>query len=141
MSQPTEVGTVYTLEELEALGQLCHKENLLFHMDGSRLYNAAASLKCSLHTIVHAAQLDLLSLGGTKNGLMYAEALLLFNDVLNSGSDHLQKQSLQLVSKMRYLSSQYTPLLRNELWCTLADHANQKAKEIGSLFKNSHSFL
>lgn len=133
ITQPTEVGTVYQLEELTALSQLCRAENLFFHVDGSRLYNAAASLDISLQEIVKATQLDILSLGGTKNGLMGVEALLIFNPILEEGSDHLQKQTLQLLSKMRYLSAQYIPFFNNELWRDLARHANQKAQEIAAI--------
>ena len=135
ITQPTEVGTVYTLEELKALSKLCKEEGLLLHMDGSRLYNAAVSLKVPLDEIARAASLDLLSLGGTKNGLMCGESLLIFNPALQEGADHLHKQNLGLVSKMRYLSAQYIPFFKNELWHTLAMHANQKAQEIAAIIK------
>ncbi len=142
ITQPTEVGTVYNLEELASLSKLCKSENLFFHIDGSRLYNAAASLDVSLETIFRTTQLDILSLGGTKNGLIGAEALVIFNPVLEEGSDHLQKQTLQLLSKMRYLSAQYIPFFKNELWRTLAMQANQKAKEIASIINlTSHLSL
>lgn len=136
IAQPTEVGTVYTLDELAALSELCHKENLYFHMDGSRLYNAAVYLKSSLSEIIDAANVDILSLGGTKNGLMNAEALLIFNQELEDGSDYLQKQTLQLTSKMRYLSSQYIPFFQNDLWHNLASHANEKASQIASIIQS-----
>jgi threonine aldolase len=135
ITQPTEVGTVYSLEELRLLSKLCKQEKLLFHMDGSRLYNAAVSLNVDLHEIIQEAFLDILSLGGTKNGLMGAEALVIFNPDLQAGSDHLQKQTLQLLSKMRYLSAQYIPFFKNNLWRTLALQANQKAQEIASIIK------
>lgn len=135
IAQPTEVGTVYSLEELSQLSKLCKAENLYFHIDGSRLYNAVAHLKVSLEEIVKASQVDILSLGGTKNGLMGSEALLIFNPGLEIGSDHLQKQTLQLLSKMRYLSSQYIPFFKDELWRTLALQANEKAQEIASIIK------
>jgi threonine aldolase len=135
ITQPTEIGTVYSLEELKSLSKLCREENLLLHIDGSRLYNAAVSLKMSLHEMVSAIHLDILSLGGTKNGLMGAESLLIFNSTLYEGSDHLQKQTLQLLSKMRYLSAQYIPFFKNDLWHTLAKLANQKAQEIASIIK------
>lgn len=135
IAQPTEVGTVYSLEELKALSKLCQAENLLFHMDGSRLYNAAASLEVSFQEIVKATRLDILSLGGTKNGLIGAEALLIFNPILEEGSDHLHKQTLQLLSKMRYVSAQYIPFFKNELWRSLAIHANRKAQEIAAIIE------
>lgn len=137
ITQPTEVGTVYTLKELQALAKLCKEENLLLHIDGSRLYNAAVGLNTSLHVIMEAACADILSLGGTKNGLMGAEALVIFNPQLQEGSDHLQKQTLQLLSKMRYLSAQYIPFFKNDLWHTLASQANQKAREIASIIEST----
>jgi threonine aldolase len=135
ITQSTESGTVYSLEELKALSKLCKAEGLFLHIDGSRLYNAAAGLNVHLHDIIHASSADILSLGGTKNGLMGAESLLIFNPHLQEGSDHLQKQTLQLLSKMRYLSAQYIPFFKNDLWRTLATQANQKAQEIASIIK------
>jgi threonine aldolase len=137
ITQPTEVGTLYTLEELNRLSKLCKEEHLLMHMDGSRLYNAAVALKASLSEIAQAASLDILSLGGTKNGLMCAESLVIFNPTLQEGADHLHKQNLGLMSKMRYLSVQYIPFFKNELWHTLAKHANHKAQEVAALVKET----
>ena len=87
--------------------------------------------------MMSAASPDILSLGGTKNGLMGAEALVIFNPLLQAGSDHLQKQTLQLLSKMRYLSAQYIPFFQNDLWHTLASHANAKAKEIARIIEET----
>jgi threonine aldolase len=112
ITQPTEVGTVYSLEELRILSKLCKEENVLLHIDGSRLYNAAIYLQSNLGDIVNAVRPDIVSLGGTKNGLLGAEALLIFNESLQAGSDHLQKQTLQLLSKMRYASAQYIPFFK-----------------------------
>lgn len=140
ITQPTEVGTVYSLDELRALATLCRDENLLLHIDGSRLYNAAVFLGCDLHKIIDASKADLLSLGGTKNGLVGAEALLIFNPAILAGSDYLQKQSLQLMSKMRYLSAQFLPFFKDDLWRELALNANQKAKDIGAIIENLPGF-
>lgn len=137
IAQPTEVGTVYNVEELRSLSKLCKEEKLLFHIDGSRFYNAVVSLRSSLHDLVEASHVDILSLGGTKNGLMGAEALLIFNPDLEDGSDHQQKQTLQLLSKMRYLSAQYIPFFKGDLWNTLATQANERAQEIASLIKET----
>jgi threonine aldolase len=131
ITQSTELGTVYTLDELKTLASLCKKEKLLLHMDGSRIYNAAIHLKTSLHDM--AQHLDLLSLGGTKNGCMSAESLLIFNPALHDGCDYLQKQTLQLLSKMRYSSAQYLPFFEKQLWHQLALHANQMALKIASI--------
>ncbi|MBS0586090.1 MAG: aminotransferase class I/II-fold pyridoxal phosphate-dependent enzyme [Verrucomicrobia bacterium] len=140
ITQPTEIGTVYSLEELRALADLLEEENLLLHMDGSRLYNAAARLNASLADMVEASCVDILSLGGTKNGLMNVESVLIFNPSLEAGSDYTHKQTLQLVSKMRYLSAQYIPLLTNDLWRPLAEQANESAQRIASFLKDSPDF-
>lgn len=137
ITQPTEVGTVYSLEELQCLSKLCKEEGLLFHMDGSRLYNAAVYLKITLSEMRNAAQLDLLSLGGTKNGLLGAESLLIFNPSLFEGSDHIHKQTLGLLSKMRYLSAQYIPFFKDDLWHALASTANQRAQEMAAVIKET----
>lgn len=133
IAQPTEVGTVYTIDELKALSKLCKDESLYFHVDGSRFYNAAVALGVDLHDMIAAAKPDILSLGGTKNGLVGAEALVIFNDAFVDGSDFLQKQTLQLLSKMRFLSAQYIPYFKNKLWLALAQNANQKAREIATI--------
>lgn len=137
ITQPTEIGTVYTIEELKALSKICKQEKLLLHIDGSRLYNAAVHLNVSLHEMTEAAQVDILALGGTKNGLVGAEALVIFNPQLQEGSDHLHKQMLQLLSKMRYLSAQFIPFFKNNLWHSLAANANSKAKEIASIIEST----
>lgn len=136
ITQSTEVGTVYSMEELKSLSNLCKQEDLLLHIDGSRLYNAAVSLNVSLGEMIHSIHVDILSLGGTKNGLMGAESVLIFNSALQEGSDHLHKQTLQLLSKMRYLSAQYIPFFKNDLWHTLATQANQKAQDIASVLRD-----
>jgi threonine aldolase len=105
-------------------------------MDGSRLYNAAVSLNVRLDEMFSLIPVDILSLGGTKNGLMGAEALVIFNPELQEGSDHLHKQTLQLLSKMRYLSAQYIPFFKNDLWHTLATQANQRAQEIAAIIQS-----
>lgn len=135
ITQPTEIGTVYTLEELKALSELCQKENLFLHIDGSRLYNAAVSLNVTLDEMIKDVHVDVLSLGGTKNGLLGAEALLIFNPTLIEGSDYQQKQTLQLPSKMRFLAVQYIEFFKNELYSTLATQSNQKAQEIASIIR------
>ena len=135
VTQPTEIGTTYSLNELKILSRLCKDENLLFHIDGSRLYNAAVSLKVSLSEIIAASQVDILSLGGTKNGLMGAEALVIFNPDLYGGADYLHKQMLQLLSKMRYLSAQFIPFFEENLWHDLASNANDKAKKLEAVIQ------
>jgi threonine aldolase len=89
-----------------------------------------------LDELFNSIHVDILSLGGTKNGLMGAESLVIFNPALQEGSDHLHKQTLQLLSKMRYLSAQYIPFFKNDLWHILATQANQRAQEIASVLKS-----
>lgn len=135
ITQSTEVGTVYTLKEIKALAKFCKENDLLFHMDGSRLYNAAVSLGASLQELT--CDLDLLSIGGTKNGLMQAEALVIFNPALQKNSEYVQKQILLLVSKARFQSAQFIPYFENQLWKPLAEHANRQAKKIAACLERS----
>ncbi len=127
ITQATEVGTVYTPAELRALADVAHRNGLVLHMDGARLANAAAGLGVSLAEITVGAGVDILSFGGTKNGLMFGEAVLFFNPVLAEGFEHLRKQGMQLASKMRYIATQFTALLTNKLWLENAGHANRMA--------------
>ena len=128
ISQPTELGTVYTLEELEVLRQLCNELDLLLHIDGCRLYNAAEYLKCSLADTAKYA--DVLSLGGTKAGLMFGEAVVFINETLADGFEYIQKQGLQLNSKMRFGAVQFQALMENNLWLDLAAHSNAMAARL-----------
>lgn len=137
LTQPTEVGTVYHMGELKALSDLCKEENLLLHIDGSRFYNAAAALNLSLSDMLKGIAVDFLSLGGTKNGLMGAEALVIFNTAFHSDADYLQKQNLMLLSKMRYLSAQYIPFFSEKLWHLLAAHANKQAQKIAAIIEKT----
>ncbi len=135
ITQPTEVGTIYSLAELDRLSQLCREENLIFHIDGCRIYHAAVSLNLSLKEMLHVAKPDLVSVGGTKNGCVAAEAVLLINPSLEKGSDHLHKQTLQLFSKTRYISAQYLPFFKKDLWKTCALQANKAAKNLELMVK------
>lgn len=129
ITQPTEWGTIYTFEELARIKQVCTELGLLLHMDGCRIYNAAAALNCSLADLCQ--HIDILSLGGTKNGLMFGEALVFFERQIADGFLHLRKQGLQLHSKMRFISAQFKALFTNRLWHKNADHANQMAALLG----------
>ncbi len=130
LSQSTELGTVYSLKEVAALGELAHSRGLLVHMDGARLCNAAAALGVSLRELSDQAGVDVLSFGGTKIGLLGAEAVVFLRPGLDVGFAHLRKQSLQLASKMRFLAAQFEALLRDELWLRLATHANAMAASL-----------
>jgi threonine aldolase len=124
IAQSTEYGTVYSLKELEEIKSFCKKYNLLLHLDMCRAYNAAISLGCELKDIIKAANPDIFSLGGTKNGLMMAEAVVINNPLFQEDFVLLQKQSMQLYSKMRYLSGQYIPFFEQRIWERNAKQAN-----------------
>jgi threonine aldolase len=128
VTQVTEVGTCYTLEELRRLGEFCRASGLLVYMDGARLANAAAFLGCSLADL--AASADVLSFGGTKNGAVGAEALIVMNASLAPAARFQRKQQMQLASKMRYLAAQFSALLEDQLWLRNAQHANAMAQRL-----------
>lgn len=132
ITQSTEMGTIYSLEEIKTLCDFAHAHGLLVHMDGARISNAAAALDASLADVTVLAGVDLLSFGGTKNGLMFGEAILVFNPVLNEGLKFIRKQSAQLPSKMRFIAVQFQMLLNNEVWRKHALHANQMARLLAS---------
>ncbi|MFH0761690.1 MAG: low specificity L-threonine aldolase [Bacteroidota bacterium] len=128
ITQVTEVGTLYTVKEIKEIADFVHQHNMLLHMDGARIANAAAALCVSLRETTCDAGVDILSYGGTKNGAMYGEAVLVFTPGLSSAFKYFRKQSMQLASKMRYIAVQFDALLTNELWKRNATHANEMAK-------------
>jgi threonine aldolase len=128
ITQATELGTCYTVEELRRLGEFCHASDLLLYLDGARLANAAAFLDCSLAEL--AASVDVLSFGGTKNGAMGAEALIVMNPSLMAAVPFQRKQQMQLASKMRYLAAQFGALVEDQLWLQNARHANAMARRL-----------
>jgi threonine aldolase len=128
IAQATELGTCYTLAELRALGDYCRANDLLLYLDGARLANAAASLGCALAEIAGVA--DVLSFGGTKNGAVCAEAVIVMNSGLLPAVIYQRKQLMQLASKMRYLSAQFGALLDGQLWLHSARHANEMAQRL-----------
>ncbi len=130
ISQCTEVGTVYTADEVRAIADFCHSHDLLLHVDGARLCNAAAALDVSLRELTTEAGVDLLSFGGTKNGLMAAEAVLVLNPACGADVEFIRKQGMQLVSKMRFVSAQFVALLEGDLWLKNAQHANAMARKL-----------
>jgi threonine aldolase len=132
VSQSTELGTVYTPAELRALAETAHARDLLLHVDGARLSNAAAALDLPLRAITADAGVDLLSFGGTKNGLLAGEAVVFLDPVLAEGFAYLRKQSLQLASKMRFLAAQFEALLSDELWWRCARQANAMAARLAA---------
>jgi len=127
ISQSTEVGTVYQIDELRELINFAHDNGLLVHMDGARLSNAAVTLNCSLAETSTNLGIDILSFGGTKNGLMFGEAIVVVNPALNEGMKFLRKQATQLHSKMRYISVQFATLISKKIWYDNALNANKMA--------------
>ena len=131
VSNPNELGLVYSAEELKALGDFCKKNKLYFHVDGARIANAAAFLQKSLKEITKDVGVDILSLGGTKNGLMGAEGVAIFNPDLAEHFIYTQKQGMQLASKMRYIAAQFEAYFTHQLWHQNALHANTLAQKLG----------
>ena len=134
ITQPTELGTVYSLAELKALTDFAHAHGLRVHMDGARLPIAAASLDASLKEIT--AGVDVLSLGGTKNGLIYGEAVVLFAKQAHEELKYLRKQAMQLGSKSRFIGAQFTALFAGDLWRTNALHAIAMARRLEAAVKD-----
>jgi threonine aldolase len=132
ISQLTEYGTVYTPEEVAALSAIARQHGLYLHMDGARICNAAVSLNLPLRSFTRDCGVDILSFGGTKNGMMFGEAVIIFNPELAEHFSFIRKQGMQLHSKMRFISAQFEALLRNDLWKRNATHANQMARLLAS---------
>jgi threonine aldolase len=128
ITQSTEYGTVYTPEGIKAISNVAKEHDLFLHMDGSRFFNAAASLGCSLKDISNGAGIDILSLGGTKSGMMFGEAVVVFNKELSKHIAYKHKQSMQLASKTRFIAAQFRAMLTNEVWRKHAAHANKMAQ-------------
>jgi threonine aldolase len=130
ITESTELGTVYSVGEVRALADLAHDQGMLLHVDGSRLANAAAALDVPLRALTTDAGVDALSFGGTKNGLVLGEAIVLLRPGLGEGIEYLRKQSMQLASKMRFLAAQFEALLEDERWRRSAAHANAMARRL-----------
>ena len=128
ISQVTELGTVYSVEEIKAITSLAHEFGLFVHMDGARLANAAVALGLPFRAFTVDAGIDVLSFGGTKNGMMLGEAVLFFNPELSKNSKYIRKQSMQLFSKMRFVSAQFLAYFENDLWKRNATHSNRMAQ-------------
>ncbi|NJB69065.1 threonine aldolase [Desulfobaculum xiamenense] len=128
LTQATEFGTVYSLDDIRAIADFAHDHGLLVHMDGARLANAAAALGCSLADISVRAGVDALSFGGTKNGLMFGEAVVLFDSSLVGDFPYVRKQCMQLHSKMRFIAAQFEAYLTDGLWLDNARSANAMAR-------------
>lgn len=128
ITQATEMGTVYQPEEIRALAEFAHERDMFLHMDGARIANAAVGLKQTLRQATRDLGVDVLSFGGTKNGIMGGEAVVFFNPALGADFLYLRKQGMQLASKMRFIAAQFDALLTNDLWRRSAEHSNRMAK-------------
>lgn len=128
ISQATEVGTVYSRAEIRALADAVHGHGMLLHLDGARLANAAVSLDLPFRAFTTDAGVDLLSFGGTKNGLLGAEAVVFLTPGIGADFAFVRKQGMQLASKMRFLAAQFIALLEGDLWHRNAAHANRMAR-------------
>ena len=135
ISQSTELGTVYSIDELKSLCDFAHTNGMYVHLDGARISNAVASLGVSLKAATVDCGVDIMSFGGTKNGLMIGEAVLIFNDELKANAPYFHKQTAQLFSKNRFIATQFTALLSNDLWLRMADHSNKMAQLLASKVK------
>jgi len=128
ITQSSEKGTTYRPGEIRKLADFAHRNRMLLHMDGARLCNAAAFLDMNLDEISGRAGVDVLSFGGTKNGMMFGDAVVFFNRKFSENFEYIRKQGMHLASKMRYIAAQLSSLLSDDLWLRNARHANTMAQ-------------
>lgn len=139
ITQPTELGTLYTVDEIKAICETAHDMNMLVHLDGARIANATAALggtRSALRAFTIDAGVDAVSFGGTKNGLLGAEAVVFLNRDAAIGSEFLRKQVTQLPSKMRYLAAQFNAVLPDDLWIELGAQTNATAQYLFDSIKS-----
>ena len=130
ITQSTELGTLYSLDEVRAIADTTHELDMYLHMDGARICNAAVSLGVDLRETTADVGVDVLSFGGTKNGLMGGEAVVVFRPELAENTPFIRKQQMQLASKMRFISAQFLALFEDDLWRRNATHANAMARRL-----------
>ncbi len=130
ITQATELGTVYSPAEVRAIADFAHEHGMVLHMDGARLSNAAAALGVGFREFTTDAGVDIVSFGGTKNGLVFGEAVIVLNPEVSEGLIYLRKLTMQLASKMRFVSAQLIAILEGDLWRTSAAHANAMAARL-----------
>lgn len=128
VTQTTEFGTVYSCEELKELADFAHERGLLLHVDGARVSNGLAAMNCNVEAMFTKTGVDMLSFGGTKNGMMVGEAIIAITEAGRKHLPFLQKQSMQLISKQRYIAAQFKAMLEDDLYLQNARHANKMAK-------------
>lgn len=130
ITQCTELGTVYTPMEMKELCDFAHAHHMYVHMDGARFANAVAYLGCDPRELTTWAGVDVMSFGGTKNGMLFGEAVLFFNKNIPKEVKYLRKQQMQLHSKSRYIGAQFVTMLKDNLWLKCAEHANRMAQKL-----------
>jgi threonine aldolase len=145
VTQPTELGTVYTLHELQQISEVCKKHGLFFHMDGARFANAVVTLNTTFEAMTAGCGVDLVSFGGTKNGLLCGELIVCLKPELAESLKYFRKQSLNLASKSRFISAQFlryleTPSAGPALWKTIATQVTSGAKLLHSLIADNSDF-
>ena len=136
ISQPTELGTLYTINELKALADLAHGYDMYLHVDGARLANAAVALGCTFRQMTTDCGVDCLSFGGTKNGLLMGESAVILNPKLDVELKYRRKQMAQLCSKMRFMAVQFEAYLTTGLWRRNAEHSNRMAQLLYAELQN-----
>jgi threonine aldolase len=136
ITQATELGTVYTPAEIKMIAEFAHNNDMLLHMDGARIANAAVSLNLPFRKFTADTGVDILSFGGTKNGMMFGEAICFLKPGLSNDFKYIRKQGMQLASKMRYMSAQFIAYFRNDLWKLNAEHSNSMAKLLADKLQN-----
>ena len=136
ISQPTELGTLYTPEEIRALADLMHRHGCWLHVDGSRIANAAEALQLPVKSFISDCGVDVLSFGGTKNGLLMGEAVVVFNRQMARKLPFVRKQTTQLYSKNRFIAAQFDAYLKDDLYLRLAGHSNRMARYMESRLKD-----
>jgi threonine aldolase len=135
ITQPTEMGTVYSVDEISAIAAFAHERGMFLHMDGARIANAAVSLNLPFKAFTTDAGVDVLSFGGTKNGMMFGESICFLKPGLSADFKYIRKQGMQLASKMRFISAQYIGYFRNDLWKKCASNSNRMARLLGERLK------
>jgi threonine aldolase len=131
ITQATEMGTVYSVAEIRSISEYAHSRNMLLHMDGARIANAAVALDLPFRAFTTDAGVDVLSFGGTKNGMMSGESICFLRPGLSADFKFIRKQGMQLASKMRYISAQYIGYFKDELWKMCASNSNAMAALLG----------
>ncbi len=136
VTQSTEHGSLYSPAELRAVCEAAHAHGMRVHLDGARLANAVAALDCHVREITIDAGVDVVSFGGTKNGMMYGEAVVFLDPSLGANARFIRKQATQLPSKMRFVAAQFEALLADDLWIRNAEHANAMARRLADAVRD-----